>query len=593
MGAIIKQLVKVITLGIFVLGAFTARTQSTPLLERTVTIDYANVSAEDALAELGRRTGINFSYSPSILQGISPVTGSFQSKSVREVLETAFHGALFYKEKGDYLILTRAPEPAKKTSSTEVGPLNINGYVLNVNTGERIQEASVYDRNSLTAAITNQYGYFKIRIDKPAEENPIVFSKSGFRDTLLYLPAGDPVFLNMGLMPSSPEVVVVRDTVKVPERDSLSEMKAPARQDHKVSEVNMTNIKDTLYRDWQVSFVPFVGTNQKLSGNVVNDYSFNVLGGYSMGTGRMELGGLFNIDRGDVSGFQLAGVFNANGGSMKGFQAAGTINANGGDFHGIQLAGTANVNGGSSIGPQFAGFANVCRGPGHGAQLAGFGNVQWGDYVGPQVAGAINVAMKRVDGVQISGLVNYGRDVHGSQIGFINAADSVKGVSIGFLSFVRSGYHKIELSADEIFYANLALRTGTHKFYNIVTAGVKPDQIDGKTYWTAGYGIGTAPKLTNSLYLNFDLTSNQVNKGNWTNAVNLLNKLYGGVEFQAAKKLSLAAGVTLNGYVTDLSYDGYAPLFTDYTPHLINDHTYRNNINLKMWWGFKFGVRFL
>lgn len=593
MGAIIKHLMKVITFAIFAMVAFTAHAQTTPLLERTVTIDYANVSAEDALAELGKQAGITFAYNPSILQGIAPVTGSFQSRPVREVLETAFHGALSYKEKGDYLILTRAPEPVKNTSSSETGPLNINGYVLNANTGERVQEASVYDRNSLTASITNQYGYFKIRIDKPAEKNPIVFSKSGFRDTLLYVSAGDPVFLNMGLTPSSPEVVVVRDTVEIPETDSLAHVKVPDKQEHKMSEVNMTNIKDTLYRDWQVSFVPFVGTNQKLSGNVVNDYSFNVLGGYSMGTRRLELGGLFNIDRGDVSGFQMAGVFNANGGSMKGFQAAGTVNANGGDFQGIQLAGTANVNGGTSIGPQFAGFANVGRGEGHGAQFAGFGNVQLGDYAGPQVAGAINLAMKRIDGVQISGLVNYGRDVHGSQIGFINAADSVKGVSIGFLSFVRSGYHKIELSADEIFYTNLALRTGTHKFYNIVTAGVKPDQIDGETYWTFGYGIGTAPKLTKSLYLNFDLTSNQVNKGDWTNAVNLLNKLYGGVEFQAAKKLSLAAGVTLNGYVTDLSYEGYAPLFTDYTPHLINDHTYHNDVNLKMWWGFKFGVRFL
>src|SRR5690606_38989007 len=65
-----------------------------------------------------------------------------------------------------------------------------------------------------------------------------------------------------------------------PEPEVAREKKKKSRKE---SSINMRNIRDTLYRDFQVSFVPFVGTNEMLSGNVINDYSLNVLGGYSLG----------------------------------------------------------------------------------------------------------------------------------------------------------------------------------------------------------------------------------------------------------------------------------------------------------------------
>ena len=51
----------------------------------------------------------------------------------------------------------------------------------------------------------------------------------------------------------------------------------------------------------------------------------------------------------------------------------------------------------------------------------------------------------------------------------------------------------IEVSADEIFYTNLAFRTGSRKFYNILAAGMKPEKAFGtnETVWSFGYGLGT------------------------------------------------------------------------------------------------------
>ena len=75
-------------------------------------------------------------------------------------------------------------------------------------------------------------------------------------------------------------------------------------------------------------------------------------------------------------------------------------------------------------------------------------------------------------------------------------------------------------------------------------------------------------------------------------AVNLLNKLYVGLDYQVLKKLSLTFGATLNGHVTENAYDGYFPLFTDYQPNVFYDRNF-SDYNLKMWLGGKVGVRFL
>jgi hypothetical protein len=72
----------------------------------------------------------------------------------------------------------------------------------------------------------------------------------------------------------------------------------------------------------------------------------------------------------------------------------------------------------------------------------------------------------------------------------------------------------------------------------------------------------------------------------------LLNKVYGGFDFQITKGFSITAGITLNGQLTDSTYDSYPEIFADYVPKIIEERTYSNDLNLKMWWGAKVGIRF-
>ncbi|MGC3948502.1 MAG: STN and carboxypeptidase regulatory-like domain-containing protein [Chryseolinea sp.] len=600
----------------------------TPLLERTVTISLVQERLDIALNKISQQAGFTFSYSPSIVDVSRIVTFNFAGNTVREVLEILFEGSVQYKVRGNYVILNRAAkQPDEQVYS---------GYVIDEATGKRLQNVSVYDPLTMASAVTDEYGFFEIKINKPtAEEVRLAVARREYGDTVVAVSPAKKGLLNIPMNFSEERMTTLADSVAEKLRRFWhTKVLAPEN-------VNIHNIQDTLYRTTQVSIWPFIGTNHTLSGNVINDYSFNIFGGYELGVTKLEIGGLFNIDRGDVYGTQIATVFNATGGKAHGFQGAGLVNLNLDTVRGAQFAGLSNVswagtekfsaagiinfthgrsrgahvagignfNLGEQSGTQIAGIFNFATGTTGPAQMAGIMNFTTRDHVGgqgagimnfsaanvkgAQVGGLLNFAAQKVTGAQISGGLNYATRVAGVQVGFVNISDSIRGVPIGFFSFVMKGYHQLEVSADEVFYTNVAFRTGLHYFYNIFTAGAKPTTFnDEHTYWTAGYGVGTAPNLKRHLRLNADLTANQIFSGYTLDALNIVSKLYAGIEYHPAPKFGLIAGVTLNAHYTDNTYTDYPELFTDFKPTIIHETTLENNINVKLWLGAKVGLRF-
>jgi hypothetical protein len=346
---------------------------------------------------------------------------------------------------------------------------------------------------------------------------------------------------------------------------------------------------DTIHVPVQISLVPFMGTNGMQSGQAINDVSINILGGYAAGTRGVELGGLFNINRGNMTGVQLAGTFNRVGGQVDGIQLAGVFNSNLSDVKGVQLAGTANFTTGSVDGVQLAGVMNFTPKSVKGVQVAGALNFTADEMEGTQISGLANFAAKRIKGSQISP-INYASKVQGFQLGVFNYADSMSGVPVGLISFVRGGYHTVELSYNEVLPLNIALRTGKREFYNILFAGMRPEISEDVT-WAFGYGVGTSPRLGNRLRLNIEASSEQLNRGN-VEALNLVNRLFIGIDFQAANKVGVFAGPTLNYRIYDAGYTGHPTLFTTFTPQIHRERTHVDDLASQLWWGFKAGVRF-
>lgn len=616
-----------------------------PFLERTMTLALHEERLDEALKRISRQGGFTFSYNPSILEGDKIVSYNFVNKTVREILDQLFQGAIQYKARGKYIILTKA---VARSSPKE--PQLYSGYVVDEATGERLKHVSIYDPVTLTSTVTDSYGYFEIEIDKPSKDLRLAINKQNYTDTLLVVPSSGKL-LNIPMKVNTEKLATLADSVGKKLQRFWRKTKLFSKE-----QANIANINDTLYRKSQVSLVPFVGTNHSLSGNVINEYSFNIIGGYSMGVRKLELGGAFNIVRGDVDGAQLAGSFNFVGGNVKGAQLAGIFNANYGttegaqlagvfNFHwgevrhfsaagvfnfsrrdsrAVQLAGVTNITIGNQESPHLAGLFNLSTGSARsqiagsynfaakdvrgaqvagvinltgknitGVQAAGVLNFTAREVQGAQVAGVLNFAGKKVKGAQVAPVLNYATRVEGAQVGLFNITDSIKGVPVGLLSIVFKGYHKLEIASDEVFYTNIAFRTGVRQFYNIITAGARPSTFNGEeTLWTFGYGIGTAPRLSKKLFLNVDLTSSQIVQGNNLDAINMLNKAYLGVDFQLLKNLSITAGATFNAYFTDPTHEGYRDLFTGYRPSFLYDKNVDNELNVKTWIGGKIGIRF-
>ena len=383
------------------------------------------------------------------------------------------------------------------------------------------------------------------------------------------------------------------------------------------------NEEKTKVMPFQLTLISPLGTNGLQSGKVANNVSINIFGGISGGVKGVELGSFVNFSNGDITGLQASGLINGSLGELKGSQLSGIANYNRGGTIGLQASGIGNVNTAPVIGVQMAGIfsyamthvegvqasgilnttigdvkglqisgiANLATKPVEGAQITGIANTTIGDFSGLQLAGIVNVTTKKMDGAQI-GLVNYARTIKGFQFGLINVADSVeKGASLGLFTYIRHGYHKIEIEANETLYANITFKSGVEKLYMIYTAGFKHD--NGISYWAPGFGIGTLSHVSSKLDINADLIVRQVNEGEWwTEELNLLNSLSLNLAYNFSDKLAVYGGPSLNVSVSGIKDEEGNLVGESFSPDWeFFEETYNNN-KVKMYLGFKAGIRF-
>lgn len=288
---------------------------------------------------------------------------------------------------------------------------------------------------------------------------------------------------------------------------------------------------DTLYRPFQLSLFPYIGTNHRLSNHVINHLSINVFMGTALGVTGLEVGGFMNLIRADVRGGQFAGFGNVVGRNLYGIQMAGFFNK---------------VRGNSTNAIQAAGWSNKTRGDANRIiQLAGFSNR----------------TRDLRTGLQIAGFINHARHVTNSlQIGVINTAESTNSIPIGLLSFVRTnGYKRVEIGANETFPVNLTFRTGVKWFYNLLTVGAIPTDANGESIWQVGYGLGTGVNLGRTGMVSLEASSHFVGNTQLTQTFGqgspslmlrgavLLEKRFG--------RLALAAGPTWSFYNTGAELD--------------------------------------
>lgn len=586
-------------------------------LAKKVTVNFTQVPLDQALDEIARKGNFNFSYNSDLINPEKLVTVRVEETKIDKILHDLFGEAISNKEVGNHVILMKNFRHGNKKPASQNLLFHVSGFIVDAETNRKLPDVTIYEVSGRKSVLSGSEGSYSFPMASENKIQGIYFARIGYRDTVIFLnPVSDyqldislfPLFGTFSGIPSRPA------TLQVNPFDSLAIINALVPRKMLVTSDNL-QVGGT--RAFQVSLIPYVGTNWMNKGAYSTAVSFNLLAGYTGGVDGFELGGLLNIVRNGVSGVQVGGLGNIVGKGTNGLQIGGLFNVNLGHFKGLQLSGLMNFQKDTLSGVQIGGLVNYLEGKMRGVQIGGLicittgnadgwqigglanvavldvGQAQIGGLVnyarhiyGFQLGGLVSIASGHVDGLQISGLFNYAKNVNGVQVSAFNFAQTVEsGIPIGFFSYVaKGGLHRFELYADETFYGNVAYKTGTNRFYNIFQVGIG-------TSWMINYmyGIGTSFPLSTKVTLDLNVISGLVfSTSAGLSLHGTLTRFFPAVEYRFGKHLALFGGPVYNLYAFDVA--------RTIKPNGIAPYTFYNQIKgyqrLQMWIGGTAGLRF-
>ncbi|MBO9672808.1 MAG: hypothetical protein J7577_05150 [Sphingobacteriaceae bacterium] len=560
------------------------KAQST--LSRNISLNIEQQKLSAVLGAIEEKGGFRFSYNSNILPVDSLVTIHENNLNIAETLDKLLSHRFEYRQSGNFVIIRYAPLELVLLINESVGNpelYTISGQVVDKRTNKPIQDASIYEKNLLVSEISDENGYFSMRLKNITQPISLTVSKENYKSTVTHFLAE----VNIRPKKENTGEAFISGNLSNVEKTWLGNALVTAQQ--KIQSINIGGFISKA--PFQFSLIPKLNSHGSLSGQVVNKFSLNVIGAYSAGVDGAEIGFGFNIDKSDVQYFQFAGAFNMVGRDVRGVQIGGFFNYVIGDvraaqialaynrvgknFEGFQVGGVYNkVNedfsgmqvslGLNDIGKNFSGFqvgalnlismkqegfqigvgGNIVKGKSRGFQIGGIANLNQ-ESDGLNIAGLANYTATTANGLQ-TGTINYAKNLKGIQLGVFNISDENDGYSIGLINIAFKGYHKFSMSTNESTTYNLAYKGGSKRLYNMLMFGMNTKSSE-KMY-TGGLGFGKEMKLFKSVSLNPEISSQLVYQGSW--AVNLLNKFELPVNIRLNKWLAIQGGPSVNVYYT-------------------------------------------
>lgn len=597
------------------------------VLDLVISVDIQNTPIKMILEVIEKKAAVSFTYNPDVVDDQKSISVTLRETPIREGLTKILGEDIRFKEVGRHIILlkveTKAAIQERKNDQQEY---LFVGLITDNQTGKPVAGASVYDLDARYAALSDVNGFYTLTIPATYQLRSLYIKKKGYKENVVVL-KGDPsqkFVYDIALQPE-PEEITLMSGANIEKLEPALEDKAISgalvSREVQAHGENLEEIDEI--RMAQISLVPSVSIGSNLSTNALinNHFSLNILGGYSKGVRGCEIGGLFNINKEHMRGVQIGGIANLVGGDVYGIQVGGIANLLQGNATGVQVGGISTIMKRDLLGAQISGVASVVRGGFTGLQLSGIGNFTWKKSVGAQVSGIFNMvkdsliggqiagisnfsnggvnfiqlggisnfAHKNV-GLQIAGIQNFSRENNGLQISLINSSIRGNGVAIGLFNFVKEGYHKTEVAANEIFPVNLTFKTGTQRLYNIYNFGVR---FGTNNAYAAGLGFGTYFNLSENekLKLSIDLTGQMVFENDFTTfEFAQLYKLSTTFDVRLAKWVTLFIGPSANLNLMQFSNgEGLYPTNISFLPISDNTSSWGRSI---FWVGGQVGFRF-
>ena len=608
-----RRLIRDYSLFLLVMMSGTSLFAQATYLSRRISLDIPSCSLEVALFEIGKAADFRFSYDADLIPGNRQVKVNAKNIPVNSLLKEMLGKDVRPREIGNHVILVRNRAEAKENQPFP--DMVVSGIILDASNRKPLANATIYETENKRSAISAGNGRYKCDIPSGKKVRSLTFCKSGYADTIVFIKQAAERRIDVLLYPLQAGLSRMNSLHTPVVINGLDSMALVTWLVPNESMVNAQNLEVRTSRMFQTSIIPYIGTNWKVTGSITNRFSLNLLAGYTGGLKGVEVGGLLNISRNTVSGVQIGGLGNIDGGQGKGWQLGGLFNFDLGKFDGVQIGGLCNYVPDTIKGVQIGGLTNILTGQIKGVQVAGLANIVTHNSDGYQIAGLLNLTLKDVKKVQIGGLVNYGRNMdglqiaglvnfvrrnnsgvqiagllnyatilHGLQLGLINVSNTVeRGVPIGLFSYVQEGYHLFELSGNEIFYGNLAFKTGTRSFCNFVQFGM------GTEYKLQGsYGIGTIFTLKKKLSMNIDVSAGFVYHPVDTIYHGLLLKFNPALEYRFAKHFAIFGGPAYNCFVFSKGQPSATSRGLSYYDFYFSS---TQNASIQMWIGGVVGIR--
>lgn len=563
-------------------------------LARKVSFSYNRLALKNVLDDISADHDVYFVYSPDYIPITQPITIAVSNVALSEALDKLFDPLpIAYKPIGGQIVLRPVEKnpPPRITNKTIPKEVEQNSPLYRDPRMEEIiaERKRLWAENSPT-------------ISKRPTPQQIPGGARGKKVEDMKATRFDPLVIDTSTFVEEEVASVPLQPLDSATVDSTSRARVA------------DNPKKDLPRLAQISLLPFLGSNFVESARTTNRVSVNLLWGHNGGVEGMEIGGIVNSIRNDVHGIQIAGLGNTVGDDVYGTQAAGLFNIAGDTLIGVQGSGLFNILGGG-FAVQGAGLFNIARRGFGGVQVAGLFNVAGKNSRAVQLGGLFNISggksslqlsplfniARQANNGQVSALFNVARKVKGVQISLINVADTVQGVTIGLLNLVRNGYNRVELSASESFYGNLAFKIGVKPFYNIFYLGARINEAQDpgtnaeasikELTWGLGYGIGTAFHLGKRTLSNLELITIKVNeREGWTRPLHQLNQARLLFDWRIGKRMSLYMGPTANLLVSSRKDPELGLGGSELVGKLLYDKLDVNK-RTQGWVGFNAGIR--
>ncbi|MGZ3765867.1 MAG: carboxypeptidase-like regulatory domain-containing protein, partial [Mucilaginibacter sp.] len=219
---------KKICLAFYILFSITSIVYAQQTTDKLIDVDFKQAGITEIVSDLRTKTGYHFYYDPVQFDSLR-VTLSLTQKSLANVLDKVFENSRYHYVITDdqEVILTRnwqintdlasgffngkqeqvnpgasisdlssSTEQKKTTEATsenklytigspsnsnKPGNVTLAGYIRNINSGEAISGASIYEPVSHTGISTNQFGYYSINL--PRGQHTLIVKAAAMKDT--------------------------------------------------------------------------------------------------------------------------------------------------------------------------------------------------------------------------------------------------------------------------------------------------------------------------------------------------------------------------------------------------------------------------